>query len=408
MQINRYEKELINGEYGEEAAKLMEIMLKIGEINGAERLIEVSGVHLASTQILSISGEPGIKLLCKLADSGLKFRKITTTNPVSIDCENWEHYGISQEFAYTQKRGVEALRILGAIQTFTCTPYFDGFLPQLGEHLAWVETSAVIFANSFFGARTNREVDVAAIATAICGRTPYYGLHQEENRKAEILINIRTELNRASDYGALGHHVGKIVGDKIPVFSDNKNGRPSVESLVQLGASLATSAPIPLFHFKNITPEISQVRKEFGGKSIQEITIKKKDLEKAKEDLNHKNLTDIDYVALGCPQYSPEKVKYIAYLLDGEKINLETEVWICMSYTTKELLKREGEIRKIEQSGAKVVTDTCMVDCPAAWNFKNMATDSAKAAFYMAGHGVGVKFGTTKICLDAAIRGYWR
>ena len=285
MQLTKYEKELVNGKHGEEAAKVMEIMLKIGEINGADKLIDISQVHLATTQILALSGEGGMDFLCRLADSGVKFRATTITDPISIDSSNWKRIGIDPKFAKLQMQGVEALKKLGAILTLTCTPYYEGFLPQIGDHLAWVETSAVIFANSFFGARTNRECDASAIASAICGRTPNYGLHLDENRVGQVLIKVETKLKDISDYGALGNYVGILVGNKIPVFLDNVNPKPKFEFLVHMGAALATSAPLPLFHFFDVTPEISRDPKKFGKKYIkEEIIIGKKRNQKSTRD----------------------------------------------------------------------------------------------------------------------------
>lgn len=409
MKLTKYEEELVDGYYGSEAAKVMEIMLKIGEVYGADELIEVKQVHLATTQILALSGEGGIDFLCRLGDSGVRFRATTVTDPISIDCSNWQRLGITPEFAELQLKGVEALKKLGAIQTFTCTPYYEGFLPKVGDHLAWVETSAVIFVNSYFGARSNRECDASALASAICGRTPRYGLHLEENRVGQVLINVQTELKDVSDYGALGNYVGVLVGSKIPVFQDKINPKPRFEYLVHMGAALATSAPLPLFHFFDITPEISREPEKFGKSHVkEEIVIGKKEMEKARALLNYQDNNEIDYVAIGCPHFSPEDVKLVAGMFEGKRVNPKTEVWVCMSHATKQLMMRTGEIETIEKSGAKVVVDTCMVTSTASkMGFKNMATDSAKAAFYMAGMGVGVRYGTTDQCIKAAVNGYW-
>lgn len=409
MRLTKYERDLVNGKYGKEAAKVMEIMLKIGEINEADKLIDVSQVHLATTQVLALSGEGGIEFLCRLADSGIKFRATTTTNPISIDCSNWERLGIEPKFAKLQMKGVEALKKLGAIQTCTCTPYYEGFLPKVGDHLAWVETSAVIFVNSYFGARSNRECDASAIASAMCGRTPNYGLHLEKNRVGQILISVKTKLKDVSDYGALGNYVGVLVGSKIPVFLDNINPKPRLNYLVHMGAALATSAPLPLFHFFDVTPEISRDPEKFGKQYVkEEIVIGKEELKKARKLLSFQDNDEIDYVVIGCPHFSPEDVKIVAGLFEGKKVNLKTEVWVCMSDVTKKLMMRTGEIEIIEKTGAKVVVDTCMVTSTASkMGFKNMATDSAKAAFYMSGMGVSVRYGTTGQCIKAAITGYW-
>ena len=181
MDLDRYEQDLLTGEYGDTVKKLMEIMVRIGEINDAKRLVEISSVHLASTLIYIISGDTGMELMQNLADSGVKFKAFTLMDPVSIDIDDWNLFGTPKEFAQKQMIAVNALEKLGAVASYTCTPYLSGYSPKKGDNLAWVETSAVIFANSYYGARTNREVDVSALASAICGKTPEYGYHLSEN-----------------------------------------------------------------------------------------------------------------------------------------------------------------------------------------------------------------------------------
>ncbi|MDR1322287.1 MAG: aconitase X catalytic domain-containing protein [Gracilibacteraceae bacterium] len=408
MHLTDYEKQLLGGDCGPEAAKLMQIMLKIGEFEGAEDLVTVSNVHLASTQILAISGQGGMDFITRLAESGLTFRAMTTTNPVSIDLEKYDELGIAFDYATWQMKSVAALKKLRAFPSFTCTPYYSGFLHCRGDHLAWVETSAVIFANSYFGARTNRNVDVAALASALCGRTPCYGMHLEANRPGQVLVTIRADLSDIADYGALGNYVGKRIGARIPVFADQKI-KPSIENLVHMGAALATAAPIPLYHFFGVTPEVTTDPLRYGKQHVtEEIIFGRNELTLAKEELLWDNGAELDFVALGCPHYSPEKVRYVASLLEGKQIRPNITVWVCMSQNTKLMLERTGEVETIESSGAHVVADTCMCICNYATDtYKKTATDSAKAAYYLAANNLGVEYGTTKECIEAAIRGYW-
>ena len=100
---------------------------------------------------------------------------------------------------------------MGVTTTCTCTPYLIGNLPNFGDHLAWSESSAVCYANSVIGARTNREGGPSALAAALTGRTPEYGLHLERNRHPGLTFAVNARLSDNSDFGALG----KLVGEKI-------------------------------------------------------------------------------------------------------------------------------------------------------------------------------------------------
>jgi predicted aconitase len=124
---------------------------------------------------------------------------------------------------------------MNIVTSATCTPYLAGNLPRFGEHIAWSESSAVCFSNSVIGARTNREGGPSALAAALCGVTPNYGYHLDENRKPQYLINVETELKAESDFGALGYFVGKIVKNKNPYFTGIKDA--TVDQLKSLGAA---------------------------------------------------------------------------------------------------------------------------------------------------------------------------
>ena len=132
-----------------------------------------------------------------------------------MDLENWRQLGISPEFAEKQNLVIKAFEKMGILVSCTCTPYLIGNLPLYGEHLAWSESSAVTFANSVIGAKTNKEGGPSALAAALVGKTPCYGLHLDENRVPDVHVQINTKLSKLSDWGALGFAIGKKAENKI-------------------------------------------------------------------------------------------------------------------------------------------------------------------------------------------------
>lgn len=408
MTLTDYEKALLNGDYGQEAKQLMEIMLKVAEINETAELVDVKHVMIGNTGMLSIAGETGINFLMRLADAGIKFRVPTFTNVISMDTEQWQKMGIPEEYAKTQLKSVEAWRRMGAILCLSCMPHLCGAIPKYGDHVAYSDTAPVIFANSYFGARSNRESDLIALASAICGRIPCFGYHLDENRLGQVLVNIKTKLKEETDYDALGYHVGRIVKDKVPVFK-NMDKEVSTQSLIQLGAALATTGTVALFHCLGITPEVKQNPYVYGEKNItEEIEVTDDDIRATYRELNTTTESRIDLVFIGCPHCTIEKLKHIAEGLADRQVNKDTEVWISVPNVVKELAARMGDIQRIERSGAKVLADTCAVVAPTAMlGYRSMATDSAKAQTFMSGFGLNVRFGTTDQCLAAAIKGYW-
>ena len=164
---------------------------------------------------------------------------------------------------------------MDVVTTCTCTPYLSGNVPHFGEHIAWAESSAVCYANSVIGARTNREGGPSALAAALTGRTPDYGMHLDESRKPGVTIEVKDILLENDDFGALG----KVIGDRLqgmggkPVVYIRGVSEASLEQLKSFSASLATYGGAALFHMESITPEAGQYKPPVDTISISESEI---------------------------------------------------------------------------------------------------------------------------------------
>jgi len=175
----------------------------------------------------------------------------------------------TKKFALKQIEILDAYRKMGGISTYTCTPYLVGNIPMMGEHIAWGESSAVAYANSVLGARTNREGGPTVLAAAITGRVPEYGYHLDRNRQGKFLFNIDVKLKTNRDFAILGYFAGKIAGKEVPVFEGIKN-QPKLYDLMSLSAALASSGAVALFHIIGITPEALTKERVIGNqKSIK-------------------------------------------------------------------------------------------------------------------------------------------
>ena len=410
VKITSYEEQLLRGDYGNEAKQLVEILLKIAEINGVNEFVEVSQTMIGNTCMLSVAGETGINFLKRLADSGVKFKVPTYTNVVSIDLEQWQDLPIAEDYAEAQFEGVEAWKKLGAILNCSCIPFFSGAMPKYGDHAAYADTATVIFANSYFGVRSNRESDLVCLASAITGRVPKLGYHLDETRKGQYLIGVQATLNKESDYGALGYYVGKLVKDKVPVFQSINKPNLSIHDFIHLGASLATTGTVSLFHWDGITPEIRQNRAYYLDEAqiIDKIVITDQDLQNIYQQLNNLKQPQVDLVYIGCPHCNIEKIKYIASLLKGKRINENLELWISAPSSVKHLAAKNGDLQEIERAGGRIISDTCAVILPIkSFHFQNVVTDSAKAMVYLSDFGLDTAYGSIEQCLEAAVSGRW-
>ncbi len=386
---------MLAGEQGAATRKAMEILVALGAIYGAEHTVPVTSVQVAGVSYDNL-GEAGLQFLREMADGGGRARVLTTLNPAGMDVENWQALGISRDFAENQKRVIDAYARMNVITTCTCTPYLSGNLPHFGEHIAWAESSAVCFANSVLGARTNREGGPSALAAALTGRTPAYGYHLDENRRPSLTVQVEASLGDAHHFGALGKAIGQkleAMGKKtIPTIVGVETA--SLEELKSFCASLATYGGAALFHMRGVTPEASLA--EPPSKCI---VITQSDLDAAIASLSDATFEEADFASLGCPHLSINEIARLADLLRGKHVT--KELWITTSRPVKHIADDMGYTRTIEESGAKFAVDTCCVVAPIQGRFEAMATDSAKACYYTSAKN---KFKTVFKSFDEVVR----
>jgi len=397
MYLTKEEHRMLDGEEGYAVKKSMEILVALGEIYGAERLIKVGSVQVAGVSYHNL-GDAGLEFLNELAKDG-KVKVITTLNPAGMDLENWRQLGISEDFAKKQEMVIQAFEKMGILVSCTCTPYLIGNLPRYGEHVAWSESSAVTFANSVLGAKTNREGGPSALAAAFVGKTPCYGLHLDENRVPNIHVKVDAALAKFSDWGALGYVIGKKAENKIPYITGIKEAE--LDELKSFCASVVTYGAKPLFYMLGITPGAERwpVPKET-------VTIEQRDIQEAYDRIND-DVSDIDFVCIGCPHCSIKEIAEIARLLEDKKIAANTEFWVATSRSVKQLADKRGYTAIIEQAGGKFACDTCMAVAPLKGRFKALATTSAKGCFYSRQNGMKTKMGSIEECIEAAVTGKW-
>jgi len=376
MYLNSEEEKMYNGEYGETVRKSMEILIALGDIYNAENLVNITSAQISGVSYKTI-GDAGLEYLEDLAKDRKAFAKVPSTlNPAGTDLDMWKELGFSLDFATKQNRIVDAYGSLGISKTCTCTPYLIGNIPRFGDHVAWSESSAVAFANSVIACRTNREGGPGALAAAICGKTPNYGYHLDENRIATLTVELENEIS-GIEYGALGYMIGKEVGDGIPYFILNQS-TPSNNDLKSLGAALASSGAVALYHVEDETPEYKIAKNEDKNK----IDVSKKDIKSVCDNLTNSNKSEADLVCLGCPHASLDEIKDIAIFVNGKTI--KNALWVCTSISIKVASDRMGYTKIIEDAGGFIVCDTCMVVAPIeTLGFDTIGVNSAKAANYI-------------------------
>ncbi len=393
MRLNDDQRALLEGDAGKAAAKAMEILVALGEVFEAETLLPVKSVQVAGVSYGNL-GDEGLAYLEELAEDG---RAVVpaTLNPAGMDLRSPERMGLDPHFVERQRRVIDAYGRLGIAAACTCTPYLAGNTAAPCETLAWSESSAVTYANSVIGARTNREGGPSALAAALTGFTPAYGLHLDAARRPLRHFVVEAELIGARDWGLLGMLVGQASDGEVALLAAPCS-KPDLESLKALCAALPTYGGAPLFHLAGVTPEAGRYESPAVTHRITAA-----DLDEARQRTDRATEPP-DLVCLGCPHATLSELREAAELLRDKRVAVDT--WICTSRPVKGLADELGLTEVIEASGALLLCDTCFVVAPLKGRYHRLMTNSAKGLYYASGHG-GMQVSLRRVadCLRAAL-----
>ncbi|WXG40252.1 MAG: aconitase X catalytic domain-containing protein [Candidatus Freyarchaeum deiterrae] len=370
MYLSREEEKILQGEFGETKRLSMKILCALGDFFHAEKLIKVESTHVSGVSYKT-GGDALIEVLENFVKNKPQTEVVSTLNPSGMDLLKWKEMGIKEDFAAKQNKIIKMYQSMGIVDLCSCIPYELGNVAKKGDHISFSESSAVTFMNSFFEAHTNRESGLSALASAILGKTPEYGLHLPENRIPEVAVKIETKLTNPTDYGLIGYNIGKNFSSKIPLLQKVPN--IDIQQAKQMSAAMAASGSIALFYINEYT------QGKFEEKTLEKIIIDQKNLNKLREDFAPTSQPDI--VMIGCPHTSISVLKRISELLVSP-ISSRTKLWIFTSRPIRLIAESMGYAQRIERMGAKIFCDTCPVVSPMP-KFDLALTDSLKAAHYL-------------------------
>ena len=424
MKLTDGERAMLDGRGGKARQKAMELLVRYGEALGAEAFVDtrnVAGVPGSANPFLQNyykdKGADGLDAIFSHFDLDSDElvevpRALVPTFHLQggADPGRWQTLGVKVEVFrnYQERESFAAQHDVGILKT--CTPYLAGNVPAKGEHLAWMESSAVIYANSVLGARTNTEGRESTSAAMLTGKIPDWGLHQTEHRFGTHRIDVEVNVDSVMDWGMLGYYVGEVVQERIPVVT-GKYGQAEIVRLKHFGAAASSSGGVEMYHIVGVTPEADSLEMAFGPKRAVESFTYGKDEQRRVYDRLNANASDpnVDFVMLGCPHAAIEQLREAAQLLEGNKVSANCNLWIFTSRAVKSQAYEAGILKTLSDAGAVLLTDTCSAFAQALPpGTKVAALDSAKQVHYLpAILGVQAWFGSTTDCINAALTGRW-
>lgn len=408
MHLTDQEKKILDGRHGEAARISLSILVDLGELFGAEEMMEVSQVHIDSSIYMV---DAGLEFAERFAELGAKVAVPTSLNPSAIDLERWREYRVPPELLSKSRRMERAYLKMGATPTWTCAPYQQGMIPRFGEQIAWGESNAIAFVNSIIGARTNRYGDLMDLCASLVGKVPRFGLHLPVNRRAEVLIRLTGITNEMFEdkaiYPLLGFLVGEMTGDRV-VAIEGIPQNVEIDSLKGFSAAIASSGAVGLFHLVGVTPEAQTLEICLNGTRPKEVLeISPKMIRNAETRLWTAKGDMVDLVVIGCPHFSFMEFRELAELMMGKKVHSSIAFWVFTSRTVYGWIKNCGIVKDLSDLGVMVFTDGCPLQYPKeTWHFNVMMTNSAKLANYCYSQtGLDVAYGSLEDCVDTAVQG---
>jgi len=402
---------MLDGEMGEPRRWAIAHQMQVGRFFDAEDFVRVTQAHImGDTESLGESGVAFLENLARVAIQDRRVRIPTITDPRGLDLSTYRRLKQTEKMADLEARASAAFEAFGVLMTNTCINYQTVFPATFGEHLAMGDTGVVIYSNSVMGARSNFEGGPSALAAGLTGRTPRYGYHLDSNRRASRHFVVKEQPKDLSDWGVLGGMVGKQANSywEVPVV-DGLLTVPTSDQLKHFGAALASFGSVALFHLPGITPECRTIADVVDGTIPEAVTITRHDYDAFYASYAATG-EKVDVVVFAAPQLSLFELQQLSNLIDDKKIHPETSLLVATSPEIKQAADRMGLTRKIEQSGAILLSGVCFYQSYAremaeANGWKRLMSNSAKLINIIGGYGYLPTLATTERCVASAIQG---
>ncbi len=409
MHLEAIDRALFGGEFGAAAIRAVRLLQRYGEAVGADKFIPVTSAHIDGCLY---HGPSSIDFARSFVELGGRVRIPTTLNVAAVDTVHPAWHCGAPEVIPAQRELNRLYVALGCLETLTCAPYQRAVRPAFGQHVAWAESNAIVFANSVLGARTDRYGDFTDLCAALTGRVPYAGLHRDENRLPSLLLEfptvVRSGLPRDIYFAAVGYVLGqRSAGRGVPLLS----GLPtdaSEDDLKALGAAAASSGAVALFHAIGITPEARAHSDIAEGRSVSSHqSVTGTALQDAVSELCPLEIGEpVGAMCLGTPHFSLVEFERLAGYVGGRQAARGVQAYVSTSREIAAQIADSPIHAPLAAFGVRIVVDTCTYVAPVVASMGAIVTNSAKYAHYGPGNlrrRVGLM--TMERCVACAERG---
>jgi len=406
MRLSDEEQDILAGKHGAVRREALQHQIKVGEFFCAADFVPVTQAHImADTESLGEAGVRWLETLAANADNDA-VRIPTITDPRGTDFSKASMLGQTAAMLDLERRAIAAFVKLGVTMTDTCINYQTIQAPVRNEHVAFGDTGVVIYSNSVCGAFSNFEGGPSALAAGLTGRTPRYGFHLAEQRRATLHVRVEFAPASLNEWGALGGVIGRIAGHywAVPVI-EGIDEPPRSDQLKHFGAAMASYGSTALYHMVGVTPEAPRLADVASG-DLPRHRVTRDDVIGLQR--SYHTDTAVDVVVFSAPQLSLFELRDLASLCDGRRFKVP--LLAVTSPQVKPDADRAGYTKRIEEAGGHVLSGMCFYQSYAreiaeANGWKRLATNSAKLVNILGGYGYRPMLASMEACVDAAASG---
>lgn len=381
MKLTEEQLNILSGKEGETKAKVMETIVRYGDMFEATELVKVTHGqgHLVTSFGLQLL-TPVYRVMDELIKANLKVEEGFTMDPRPVDfanvkCDPLEKLIFKKILYGTQGKYEDQLTKLGlkSKDSFSCACYFKEMdnVPKKGDVLSWAESSAVNYANSVLGARCNRNSGIIDIFGSIIGYVPKFGLLTDEGRKASWRVIIKTTKKPIPQI--LGSAIGMKVMEDVPYvigldkwIGDELN-EDVKDYLKDFGAATASNGAVGLYHIDKITPEAKELGEKLIKEDAKEYIITDEELERVYKSypIMWKNKDKQGNKAfIGCPHLSMTQLndwadRIINAVKEAGRKKVKIETVLCTAPAIRAEFVKTEKYKQLYEVGARV---TCI--CP--------------------------------------------
>jgi predicted aconitase len=408
VRLTEEEEAIRAGKLGPLRQWAIEHQIKVGRYLGAADFVPVTQAHImADTESLGEAGIAWLEGWSKLPPEQRRVRVPTITDPRGTDFAAAARLKQQDWMIARERRAIAAFEALGVLMTDTCINYQTIMPPVRGEHVAYGDTGVVIYSNSVCGARSNFEGGPSALGAGLTGRTPRYGFHLDEHRRATLTVRIGFTPRELDEWGALGGIVGRLTGDywQVPAVVGIERV-PTSDEMKHFGAALASYGSVALFHMVGVTPEAQRLE-DVAPPSVRSHDVGEADL-RAFQQSYARGIGAVDVVVFSAPQLSLIEMGQLAEMLDGRRASIP--LLAVTSPQVKPDADRLGLTARIEAAGGIVLAGMCFYQSYAremgeANGWVKLATNSAKLTNILGGYGYRPVLLSMAACVEAACAG---